>query len=47
VRISNCTITDNTYKGIYDFGDGSVLSRLNNTVEGNAADDVPGTYTAK
>ena len=47
VRISSCTITDNTIKGIDDHGDGSILSRLNNTVEGNAADDALGTYTAK
>jgi parallel beta helix pectate lyase-like protein len=48
VRISNCMITDNNAKGILDApGNGSVLSRQNNTIEGNVADDTPGMYTGK
>lgn len=48
VRISNCTIVDNA-TGVFAFGGGVVLSRGNNTIEGNGANvwGTLGTYAAK
>ncbi|MGE5346429.1 MAG: right-handed parallel beta-helix repeat-containing protein [Acidithiobacillales bacterium] len=44
IRISNCTIVDNV-TGVQAFGGGVVLSRGNNTIEGNGT-DVSGTLGA-
>lgn len=48
VRISNCTIVDNA-TGVLAFSGGVVLSRGNNTIEGNGANvsGTLGTYAAK
>lgn len=48
VRISNCTITDNLL-GAFASQGGVILSRGNNTIEGNGTDVVGalGTYSAK
>ena len=48
VRVSNCSVTGNA-DGIVAGTNGSILSRSNNTVEGNTASDgaFSGTYTAK
>ena len=47
VRVSNCSVTGNTTGVSADSG-GSILSRGNNTVEGNTANGTfTGTYTAK
>ena len=49
IRLSNCTITDNTNKGINGPLNpaGHIYSRQNNTIEGNAADDTPTMFAAK
>lgn len=48
LRVSDSVITDNTLYGIEAQGSGKVLSRLNNTVEGNAAGETfTGTFTGK
>lgn len=47
VRVSNSTSTDNS-QGVATFNNGQVLSRQNNTVEGNGTDGTfTGTYSAK
>jgi hypothetical protein len=47
-RVSNSTITNNTLFGIEAQGGSSIVSRGNNTVEGNAAGETfTGTFTAK
>jgi hypothetical protein len=38
VRVSNSTITNNTFHGLLGESSGIVLSRINNTVEGNRTD---------
>ena len=48
LRASNCIITDNTTGVKIGFGGGTLLSRSNNTVEGNGTDgSFTGTYSAK
>ena len=47
VRLSNSTVTDNS-TGLFQGPGSKVLSRVNNTIEGNAAGNTaPGTYSAK
>ena len=47
IRASNCTITDNV-TGLSARPNGAILSRSNNTVEGNGTDgSFTGTYSAK
>ena len=47
VRVSNSTVTDNN-TGLTTFGTASLLSRGNNTVEGNVTDgSFTGAYSAK
>ena len=47
VRVSNTTVTDNSYALIAS-GTATILSRGNNTVEGNGTDETfTGTYSAK
>ena len=47
VRVSNTTVTDNAGFGVNNFV-GQILTRSNNTVEGNGTNGVfTGTYTAK
>jgi hypothetical protein len=48
VRLSNSTVTDNGFAGLFQSG-GRLLSRGNNTVEGNATDTMGtiGSYSAK
>jgi hypothetical protein len=47
-RVSNTTVTNNTLFGLEAQGGSSLLSRSNNTVEGNAAAETfTGTYAAK
>jgi len=50
IRISNSTVTNNNLSGLVQVGSGVLLSRLNNTVEGNTPTDTVGTisqYIAK
>ena len=48
VRVSNTTVTDNTGTGVHFVGNGQVVTRGNNTVEGNATNGTfAGTFTAK
>ena len=48
VRVSNCSVTGNAYWGINPATNGSILSRGNNTVEGNTTNGTfSGTYAAK
>ena len=50
IRISNSTVTNNNLSGLVQVGSGVLLSRLNNTVEGNTPTDTVGTisqYVAK
>ena len=47
LRVSNCTVTDND-TGLFADVTSSLLSRSNNTVEGNGTDgSFTGTYSAK
>ena len=48
VRVSNCSVTGNNF-GVFEFSNGSILSRLNNTLEGNtnANGTFSGSYAAK
>jgi hypothetical protein len=47
MRVSNTTITDNTAGGVSVVG-GSILSRTNNTLEGNGSNgSFTGTFSAK
>lgn len=48
IRVSNSTVTENTTGLSYGIGVGQLLSRSNNTVEGNGTDGTfSGTYSAK
>ncbi len=48
VRAANSTVTDNNGNGLFSSGGGALLSRGNNTVEGNANNgNFTGTYNAK
>jgi hypothetical protein len=48
VRVSNSTVTDNTF-GLEAFGNSIILSRGNNTVEGNSVNTAGsiGSYTPR
>ena len=47
VRVSNTTVTDSTGSGVASTS-GQILSRGNNTVEGNATNGIfTGTFMAK